>query len=151
MDRLFPTTFDNEFRGHALALWIFWPFTIVTIARSLVHIFASDGGAQSIATIPLDQYVDGGAETVVSLFAFWGLAQLGMALVMLLACIRYRSMIPLLWVFVFVEWTGRLLIGAYNPIETAGVAPGAVGNRVIPLVALVMIVLACWPRRDASD
>ncbi len=38
--------------------------------------FAPDGGAQSIATIPLDSYTANGADTVILIFSYWGLSQL---------------------------------------------------------------------------
>lgn len=39
------------------------------VAISLIAIFYSDGGAQSIHTIPLDAFVSGGAETVIAVVA----------------------------------------------------------------------------------
>ena len=47
---IFPKTIDNNYRGNAVALILFIPITVVTVARSLIHIFAEDGGTQSIAT-----------------------------------------------------------------------------------------------------
>jgi hypothetical protein len=60
-------------------------------------LFAQDGGAQSIATIPLDTFSEPAATTVISVFALWALSQPIIAVLYLLACLRYRSMIPLLW------------------------------------------------------
>ena len=151
MKRLFPDKFDNHFPGQKIALWVFYALTALTLWRSQHHIFAADGGAQSIATIPLDTYVQGGAATVVTVFALWGLAQLGMAFIMLLACIRYKAMIPLLWLFIFFEYAGRLLIGFYKPIETIETAPGATANLIFPVVALVMLALSLWPPKAAVN
>jgi len=150
IERLFPRQFDNVYRGNKIALWLFYPLTAMTIWRSQHHIFAPDGGAQSIATIPLDTYTQGGAQSVVTIFALWGLAQLAMGLVMLLAAIRYKSMIPLLWLFIFLEYGGRRLIGIYKPLETVGTAPGAVAGYVLPIVALLMLVFAVWPEKKAD-
>lgn len=148
MKRLFPARFDNIFPGQKIALWLFYALTVVTLWRSQHHIFASDGGAQSIATIPLDSYPEGAAATVVSIFAAWGLAQLGMALVMLLAAIRYKSMIPLLWLLILFEYTGRLLIGMHKPIETVSTAPGQTANLIFPVIALVMLTLSLVPGKE---
>ena len=76
LDKLLPQTVTNTYRGHPLAKWALVALTIVTIGRSLVHMFAADGGAQSIATIALDIFTEGGANTVITLFALWGLSQL---------------------------------------------------------------------------
>jgi hypothetical protein len=150
LGRLFPAQLDNVYRGNRIALWLFYPLTAITLWRSQHHIFAPDGGAQSIATIPLDNYTQGGAQSIITIFALWGLAQLAMGFVMLLAAIRYKSMVPLLWLFILLEYGGRKLVGIYKPIETVGTAPGAVAGYVLPIVALVMLALALWPEKDAK-
>jgi len=150
LNRLFPAQLDNIFRGKRIALWLFYPLTAMTLWRSQHHIFAPDGGAQSIATIPLDTYTQGGAQGIITIVALWGLAQLAMGLIMLMALIRYKSMIPLLWLFIILEYGGRRLIGIYQPIEIVETAPGAVANYVLPIVALVMLVLALWPEKNAE-
>lgn len=148
-ERLFPPQFDNTYRGHPIALWVFYALTAMTLWRSQHHVFAPDGGAQSIATIPLDSYTQGGAASVVTIFALWGLAQLAMALIMLLAAIRYKSMVPLLWLFILLEYGGRKLVGIFKPLETIETAPGATAATVFPIVALVMLALALWPEKNS--
>ena len=150
LERLFPAQFDNVYRGNKIALWVFYPLTAITLWRSQHHITAPDGGAQSIATIPLDTYTQGGAQGIITIFALWGLAQLAMGLVMLLAAIRYKSMIPLLWLFILLEYGGRRLIGIYKPLETVETAPGQNAAYILPIVALVMLALALWPEKKAN-
>ncbi|MEP0391894.1 MAG: hypothetical protein ABJ205_15150 [Erythrobacter sp.] len=150
IERLFPAQFDNNYRGNKIALWLFYPLTALTLWRSQHHITAPDGGAQSIATIPLDTYTQGGAQGIITIFALWGLAQLAMGLVMLLAAVRYKSMVPLLWLSIFLEYGGRKLVGIYKPLETVGTAPGATAATVLPIVAGVMLVLALWPEKKAA-
>ena len=150
LGRLFPAQFDNVFRGKKISLWVFYALTLVTLWRSQHHLFSPDGGAQSIATIPLDSYSEGAAATVIANFAQWGLVQLLLALLMLLAAVRYKSMVPLMWLVVLAEWVGRGLIGQFKPIETIATAPGQIGNLVVPIVALVMLVLALWPEKSAE-
>jgi len=151
IERLFPKQFDNVFPGQKIALWVFYPITAITLWRSQHHILAADGGAQSIATIPLDGYADGAAATIIAIFAQWGLVQLLLGLLMLLTAFRYKSMVPLMWLMVFVEWTGRGLIGQFKPIETLGTAPGQIGNIIVPFIALVMLVLSLIPPRKTED
>ena len=52
LNRIFPERIDNHYRGYKLALWVFVPITFMQIATSLILIFYTDGGAQSISTIP---------------------------------------------------------------------------------------------------
>ncbi len=142
LNHVFPQKADNDYQGKLIALWVFAAITIVTIARSLVHIIAPDGGAQSIATIPLETYTDAGARTVVLMFAYWGISQLLMGFVYLLVLIRYRAMIPLMYLLMAAEYGLRLLMGWLKPIETVETAPGAVGNYAFIPLALVMFWLS---------
>ena len=54
--KLLPSPVDNCFRGIKISQYAFLLITFATIVRSLIHVFALDGGAQSIATIPLASY-----------------------------------------------------------------------------------------------
>jgi hypothetical protein len=129
LDKLFPQPVTNEYQGQAVAKWVFALVTILTIARSLAHILLPDGGAQSIATIPLDEFTANGAATAVHLFALWGLSN----------CVGHsRSLaLPVVgYLFIFVEYTVRLLLTFAKPLETHGTAPGAIGNYLIIPLAL---------------
>lgn len=139
---LFPAEVSNQFRGHRVALWGFGLLTVITLGRSLVHIFKYDGGAQSIATIPLDSYSDAAASTLIGLFALWGLAQLLLGLVYLVVLIRYRTLIPLMLLTIAVEWLARLWLSDFKPIETLGTAPASVGNLAIPIIAGLLLIIS---------
>jgi len=150
LNRLFPKPASNHYSGSPVALWVFAAMTVLTIARSLAHIFLPDGGAQSIATIPLDAFSSAAAAVVIDMFAQWGLTQLMFGLLYALVLWRYRSLVPLMWTFVLFEWTGRFLLGFYKPFETVGTAPGATGNRIIPMLALLMLILSLRAWKDAQ-
>ncbi|MEZ4637021.1 MAG: hypothetical protein R2856_19060 [Caldilineaceae bacterium] len=51
-------------------------------------------------------------------------------------------MIPLMYVFIAVEYTGRLLLAFAKPFETHGTAPGAIGNWVMIPLALALLALS---------
>lgn len=140
--KIFPHQVDNTYSGHKLGLYFFFLITLVTIGRSCVHIFAADGGAQSIAAIPLDTYSQGGAEAVIFIFAQWGIAQLMVGFIYLLVAWRYRRLIPLMYVFLFFEWSSRIALGFFKSIETAGVAPAAIAQLVLVLLIPVMFFLS---------
>ena len=139
--KVFPSSFDNSFGGHAAALWLFYLITIITIGRSLAHLFLPDGGAQSIATIPLDEYTSGAATTVISIFAFWGLSQILIAVMMSVVALRYRSMIPLMYLIVLAEYLGRISVGLLKPLETVSTPPGSTGTPFLILAVLIGLTL----------
>ena len=96
-ETLLPQTVTNNYRGASIAKWGFVAMTVLTLACSLAHIFLPDGGAQSIATIPLDTYATGAATVIIGMFAQWGLTQLMFGLLYVLVLWRYQSLIPLMW------------------------------------------------------
>lgn len=140
--RVLPKVINNEFKGLAAAKYVFALITIVTIARSLIHMFAADGGAQSIVTIPLDTFTQAGAAVVVMTFSLWGLAQLLMGVVYGVVFIKYKSLIPFMYILLIVEYALRIVISVIKPIETTGTAPGAVGNFILIPLCVIMLVLS---------
>jgi len=131
MNKILPKVADNDYNGHPIALWFFYLITIVTIVRSCIHIFKDDGGAQSIATIPLDSYTNGGADAVIFIFAYWGLSQLMFGLLQGVVALKYKSLIPLMYLFLLFEYVARFGIPLFKSIETTGQAPGGVANYVL--------------------
>lgn len=95
--KILPRQLDNECPGNPVALWLFCLVIAITAGRSLAHILLPDGGAQSIATVPLDQFSGEGAAAVIASFALWGLSQLLLSVVMVLAAVRYRALIPAMY------------------------------------------------------
>ena len=139
---ILPKTVDNTYRGKKIAQWIFYAITIITIVRSLIHSFSSDGGAQSIATIPLDTYSDAASRTVIFIFSLWGLSQLIMGSFYAIVAFRYKSLIPLMYVFIFFEYSFRVIMGHLKPITIIGTAPGDIANYVFIPLSLVLFILS---------
>jgi hypothetical protein len=134
------------YRGSRASLWFLIGLTILTTARSLVHVFAPDGGAGSIAGI--DTTVAGGGN-IVAVFAQWGWTQLLLALVGWVVIVRYRFLVPAILLLQLLDWGGRTLVGQLKPFVVDAPPPGAHGNLIfVPLVAI-----ALWfslPRRDGT-
>jgi len=135
--------------GAQIAKWAFALLTVITIGRSLAHILLPDSGAQSIATIPLDGFTTHGEATVIHLFALWGLSQLLFGLLYIVVLWRYQALIPLMYLFILLEYLGRLLLTFAKPIATRSTAPGAIGNYILIPFALLMLVLSLKEQRHA--
>ena len=101
--KILPKQINDHYKGRKIALYFFYLFTVMTVVRSLIHMFASDGGAQSIATIPLDTFSEEGASVVVLIFSLWGLSQLIMGVFYVIVSWRYKALIPLMYVFIFLS------------------------------------------------
>lgn len=140
MNWILPERIDNHFPGHRAVVGLFAGITLITLGRSLFHMLAPDGGAQSVAHIPLSTFspVQAG-QAVIFVFALWGLSQLIMGLVYVVALARYRALIPLLLVLMFVEYLGRFTIGHVRPLDLAGTPPGKILDHIMIPLSLVLL------------
>ena len=149
--KLLPVVVDNQFRGIKLSQYAFLLITAATIVRSLIHVLATDGGAQSIATIPLESYSPQAAATVILMFSFWGLSQLLMGFVYLVVYLKYKSLIPMMYVLMIVEYAMRIVIGQMKPIVTTGTAPGSIGNWIMVPVCAGLLALSLIRGKDSAQ
>ena len=142
MNYLFPSLIDNEYKGKKIPLFFFYLLIPVTIIRSLVHIFKADGGAQSIANIPLHLYSEQASDTIVHLFSEWGLSQLLFGVLYIVVLIKYKSLIPLMYLFMVLEYSTRLFLAFYKPFVLEGYAPGGIANYFLVPLFVVLFILS---------
>lgn len=142
IDSILPEKVTNEFKGNKIVLYVFVLITIITLIRSCIHIFAPDGGAQSIAGFPLNTYSEAASSIVILIFSLWGASQLLMGVVYLIVLLRYKSLIPLMYLLLFIEYTSRLILGIYKPVISTHVVPGGVGDYIMIPLSLIMLFLA---------
>jgi hypothetical protein len=115
-------------------------FTLVGIIRSLLHILLPDGGAQVIATIPLDSFTEEAKAVVIGMFALWGLSQLLSSLIYVYILFKKKQWLPFAWFLLLIEYASRWLIGQFKPFETVQTAPGAIGNYLFMFLSVAMLV-----------
>jgi len=139
---IFPASVNNEFKGHPSAKWLFLIITIITILRSCIHIFLPDGGASIIAGIDT---TGPNGNTIIALFALWGLSQLLLGLVFLLIFFRYKSLIAVGYLLILLEYTLRIILGLMKSIESTHVPPGVIGNYVMVPLAGIFFYLSMKP------
>lgn len=137
---LFPNKLNLQSMYVRLSFVLIFVFTLVGIVRSLLHIFLPDGGAQLIATIPLDSFSEEAKAVVIGMFALWGLSQLLSSLVYIYILMKRKEWLPFAWLLLLIEYASRWLIGQFKPFETVQTAPGAIGNYVLMILSVVMLV-----------
>jgi hypothetical protein len=147
-DRLLPQCVDNTYRGYKLALWLFGAVVLMKLAMSLNSIFNGYMVASSADGIPLDTFPSAAAQTVVALFAIWGLAHLMICLLCILVLVRYRSMVPLMLALLLLEHLSRKLILQFVPIVRTGTPPGFYVN--LGLLTLMIVGLALSLRSQSN-
>jgi hypothetical protein len=135
-NRLFPKI-DQDYTGPAIPFYFLVLIAAASTVRSLIHMFAPDGGAQSIAGIEIN--VDGG-RNLVAMFAQWGGCQLLMALLYWVVIARYRWLTPLMLAVVMLEQFIRLGCGTLKPLEVATAPPGGIVTRFLLPICVVMFL-----------
>ena len=152
---MFPKQLDNaSYRGHTLALWLFAPLTLIKLAMGfnvsgLNPWIDNRYIATSVDGIPIDSYGPEAASTFMFMFASWGLILFVLGLLGLIALIRYRALVPLLYVLFAIEQFGRFYLNKLHPIARAvksdAISPSALFNY--SLMAALGLILALWPRQ----
>lgn len=147
LNQIFPQRFDNAYRGHWLALWLFGLVVVFKGAISIGVIVNGRNAAISADGIPLDSFTVDGAEAFLSLFAAWGLGHLMLNVIGAIVLIRYRTMVPLMYLLLLVEHLTRKLIFWYLPMPRAE-APGLYINLVLVGLMVVGLTLSLWNRAE---
>ena len=138
---LLPSPANNAIQGSKLPFYLLTIVTIIGTVRSFIHMFSPDGGAGSIAGMDLSM---DGASGVIFAFALWGSAQLIYALLQWVVLLRYRSLVPLMWVVQLLETLLRMLVGRIKPVTFAHTPPGAYQNYIYLALAVAMLGLSFW-------
>jgi hypothetical protein len=144
---LLPAKIDNTIHGIKLSYYVFAIYAVLSTVRSVIHLLAPDGGAGSIAGLDLSV---AGADGIIFAFALWGSSQLLFAIIQLLVVLRYRSLVPLMYLMLILEVLLRQLVGMMKPVTFAHTPPGAIGNQLVLLLAMFMLVLALWQTKKNS-
>ena len=128
-----PTKFEG-FRAVRIVTAI---YLLVMVARSCIHLFAADGGAQSIAGI--DTSVEGG-DNIIAIFHQWGAIQLILAVLLFVLFFRYPGFTPLILLTLALDPVMRFIAGQMMSITATGTPPGeALNGAAFFLLALLFI------------
>lgn len=148
LHRLLPRRIDNTYRGPTLALWLFGALILMKGGIGLGTMFNGRSAAISADGIPLDTFTPAGEQAFVSLFAAWGLSQLVLNLLGLLALVRYRAMVPFMFALLLLEHLCRKLVFLFLPMPRTGSSPGYAVNLVIVSLMVVGLVLSLREEGD---
>ena len=147
IERIFPSQVDNRFDGHRAALWLLGLFIALRLIMSVRSIFST----ASVATgdgIPLDSFAPAAAQEVLTLLALSALGQLALALIALTVLIRYRALVPFIFLVLLGEQIAKRLIVASHAAPRAG-TPDVIWYLIFGLMAVTALglLLSLIPRR----
>jgi len=159
LERLFPKQIDNRYQGYPFAIWVLASLVLIKFMMGLnvsgLNPWIDNRFiAQSVDRFPLDTYSAETASVVMFLFASWGLALFALTLLGVVVLIRYRAMIPLVYLLLAIEQFGRKAIATLHPIVRAEQADGLSSAALInwtlmAALAIGFILSLVSPRRRA--
>ena len=112
-------------------------YLFVMVVRSCIHLFAADGGAQSIAGI--DTSVEGG-NNIIAIFHQWGAIQLILAVLLLVLFLRYPGLTPLILLTLALDPVMRFIAGQMLSVTSTGTPPGEALNGVSFFVLTLLFI-----------
>ena len=128
-----PTSFEG-FRAIRIITAI---YLLVMVVRSCIHLFAADGGAQSIAGI--DTSVEGG-NNIIAIFHQWGAIQLILAVLLFVLFFRYPGLTPLILLTLALDPVMRFIAGQMMSVTSTGTPPGEALNGVSFFVLTLLFI-----------
>jgi hypothetical protein len=134
----------SRFEGFRLIRLITALYLSLMVIRSCIHLFAADGGAQSIAGI--DTSVEGG-NNIIAIFHQWGAIQLILAALLLVLFFRYPGFTPLILLTLAIEPVMRLIAGQMMGVTTTGTPPGEALNGAAFCLLLTLFIAALVNRK----
>ncbi len=125
--------------GYTFVRVIAFVYMLVIIARSCIHLFSADGGAESIAGI--DTSVAGG-QNIIAIFHQWGAIQLLLISFMTVLFFFYQGLTPLIVLFLSLDAPLRALAGMMGKVESAHTPPGEALNWPAFFLLLILFIVS---------
>ena len=141
--KVFPKN-PSRYEGFRIIRLIAVLYMFVMVVRSCIHLFAPDGGAQSIAGI--DTSVEGG-DNIIAIFHQWGAIQLILAVLLLVMFFRYAGLTPLVLLTLALDPVLRFVAGQQMSLTTTGTPPGEALNGVAFYLLLVLFLGSLWNKK----
>ena len=144
---LFPSRLNNRYEGSKIAVYGLYPIFAMYIFRSLIHFLAENSGLVGIATIKQFPITDGlDPNTIIYLFAsLWGATQVSLMIILLILFIKYKNLIPLIYLICLLDQCFRLISGYLHPLGQdyyINTPPGVISNLPVLLYLIFMFYLS---------
>ena len=133
------------YQGFLFVRLIAFAYLLVVVARSAIHLFSADGGADSIAGIDT---AGPGGNNVIAIFHQWGAIQLLLAALMLTLFFAYKGLTPLVVLFLACDAPMRALAGQMSELETSHTPPGEVLNWPVFWCLVVLFIASLLKRKS---
>ena len=145
--KLFPSDLNNQYKGSKFVQYGLYPIFAIYIFRSLVHFLAENSGLVGIATIKEFPIIDGlDPNNIIYLFAsLWGATQVSLTIILLILFIKYKNLIPLIYLICLLDQCFRLISGYLHPLIEdyyINTPPGVISNIPLLLYLIFMFYMS---------
>ena len=144
---LFPNKLNDDYKGSKIAIYGLYPIFALYVFRSLVHFLSENAGLVGIATIkelPIIDTLD--PNNLVDLFAsLWGATQVSLTLILIVLFIKYKNLVPLIYMICLLDHCFRIISGLLLPLTVdyyTNKPPGVIGNIPIMIYFIIMFYLS---------
>lgn len=149
LDRIFPAQADNRFGGHRAATWLLGLYVALKLAMSFNSIFLAERVAGGADGIQLDSIGPVAVREVLTLFSLTGLGQLALALIALTVLLRYRALVPFIFLVLLGEALARrLIVQGYAAARTGDGAVAFYINLGLLVLLAIGLFLSLVPARQ---
>ena len=145
LTRLFPKQIDNDYRGHVLAIWFLVPLVLMKFLQGanvagLLGTGKSHQVLEGVDNVPVSTFPAEAASHLVFLFAAWGVGIFILGLLGMVVLLRYRAMIPLMYLLLLIEQVGRQALSTIHldrPFVSLAASPANLINWGFLLVMAI--------------
>ena len=149
LSRLLPPVSHFNYQGARAALWILGVVLLLKFVTGCAAVFNGHQAASAADGFPLAQYSPAGAQAVVALFGALGATQILVCALGAIVLVRYQALVPLILLFLVLEFVARKAVTYFNPIDRV---PGNVGfwlNWAVFVALCVALVLSLRGRNTS--
>ncbi|MDQ4075786.1 MAG: hypothetical protein M3220_06000 [Chloroflexota bacterium] len=158
LTRLFPKQIDNDYQGHVLAIWLLVPLVLMKFLQgaNVAGLLGTSNSRQVLETVdkvPVGTFPPKAASHLVFLFAAWGVGIFILGLLGIIVLLRYRAMIPLMYLLLLIEQVGRKALSTIHldrPFVSLAASPANLINWGFLLTLVIGFLLSLSDRRPRT-
>ena len=158
LTRLFPPHIDNNYRGHVLAIWLLVPLVLMKVLQgaNVAGLLGTGNSRQVLETIdnvPIGAFPAEAASHLLFLFAAWGLGVFILGFLGSVVLLRYRAMLPLMYLLLVIEQVGRNALATIHldrPFVSLAASPANLINLGFLLAILIGLLVSLVGRRPRT-
>lgn len=149
--KILPQCIDNKYRGRTLALWFFWVVVFMRGLQGLSLIFFGHSIVRGADGIPLETFPIAASQSIVAIFVVSGFSRLLLSLLCVLAFVRYRSAIALMFAVLALDQLGKEILLRFYSLARVGDPIGPIVNIMLLVLTLIGLVLSLWGKRNSME